>query len=149
MSKAQTDIRTTSYDAATANAFGYQGTIDEVLAQIRMELDVKPTIKARAELLHYLGVDRIPSAGPNVELDESPRYGDEPSDEPGRYTLAYAQKHFPESFYRAPDAVQEIADRLANLTESQLHVYRAARVYNGVRLSLAIAERYPYPAVRS
>ena len=37
MSKAQTDIRSTSYDALSARPFGYQGTIDEVIAQIRAE----------------------------------------------------------------------------------------------------------------
>ncbi len=145
MSKAQTDIRTTSYDAATANAFGYQGTIEDALAQIRAEDDVAPTIKARAELLHYLGVDRIPSAGPSVELDESPRYGDEPSTEPGFYTLAYAQKHFPESFYRTGDADQTIADRLNNLSESQLLVYGEYRRHYSIATSLAKAEAFPYP----
>ncbi len=145
MSKAQTDIRTTSYDAATANAFGYEGTIEDALAQIRMELDVKPTIKARAELLHYLGVDRIPSAGPSVELDESPRYGDEPSTEPGFYTLAYAQKHFPESFARPPN----LGERLIALNDSQLRLYQNLREQIGVRDALARAEAYPYPAAQS
>lgn len=58
MSKAQTDIRTTSYDANTANAVGYQGSLDDALAQIRQELDIAAPNKARAELLHYLGVDK-------------------------------------------------------------------------------------------
>lgn len=58
MAKAQTDIRTTSYDANTANAVGYQGSLDDALAQIRQELDIAAPNKARAELLHYLGVDR-------------------------------------------------------------------------------------------
>jgi hypothetical protein len=98
MSKAQTDIRTTSYDARHANPDGYVGTIDDALAQIRDSRDfivVGP--QARAELLKYLGVDRIPSAGPSVELDTDPRYGDE---EPAFYTLAYAQKYFPQCFSR-------------------------------------------------
>src|SRR5271166_903301 len=142
MSKAQTDIRTTSYDAKTANAFGYQGTIEDALAQIRSEPDVEPTTSARAELLMFLGVNRIPSAGPSVEMDESPRYGDEPSTEPGFYTLAYAQKHFPESFYRAPTADQSIADRIANLSEAQILVYRAYRTEFKVLDSLAKAEAF-------
>src|SRR5271166_1357205 len=149
MSKAQTDIRTTSYDAKTANAFGYQGTIEDALAQIRSEPDVEPTTSARAELLMFLGVDKVPSAGPSVEMDESPRYGLEPSTEPGFYTLAYAQKHFPESFYRSPNSNQDIADRFANLSDSQLLVYRLRRLNFGVRDSLAAAEAFPYPAVRS
>jgi len=144
MSKAQTDIRTTSYDAKTANAFGYQGTIEDALAQIRSEPDIQPTISARAELLMFLGVNRIPSAGPSVEMDESPRYGDEPSTEPGFYTLAYAQKHFPESFI-----VHDLGPRLLALSDAQLRLYRALREHNSVRDSLAKAEAFPYPAVRS
>lgn len=58
MSKAQTDIRTTSYDADTANAVGYQGTIADALAQVRAERKVLPTIQARQELLKFLGADR-------------------------------------------------------------------------------------------
>jgi hypothetical protein len=58
MSKAQTDIRTTSYDAATANAVGYNGTIENVLAQIRAEAHISPKNAGRAELEHFLGVDK-------------------------------------------------------------------------------------------
>ena len=144
MSKAQTDIRTTSYDAKTANAFGYQGTIEDALEQIRSEPDIQPTISARAELLMFLGVNRIPSAGPSVEMDESPRYGDEPSTDPGFYTLAYAQKHFPDSFI-----VHDLGPRLLALSDAQLRLYRTLREHNSVRDSLAKAEAFPYPAVRS
>jgi hypothetical protein len=105
MSKAQTDIRSTSYDAATANAVGYQGTIEDALAQIRTELAptywARPTSQVRADLLTYLGVDKIRSEGPSVELDASPRYGDEPNNDltfPPLYSLAYALKFFPGSF---------------------------------------------------
>ena len=99
MSKAQTDIRTTSYDALTANPDGYQGTIDEVITQIRSNPYTTYTgPSARSDLLHYLGVDRGPSNGPSVEMDEDARYGFEPSTEPSFYSLAYALKHFPGNF---------------------------------------------------
>ena len=144
MSKAQTDIRTTSYDAKTANAFGYQGTIEDALEQIRSEPDVEPTISARAELLMFLGVDKVPSAGPSVEMDESPRYGLEPSTDPGFYTLAYAQKHFPESFI-----IRDLGPRLLALNDAQLRLYRTLREHNDVLASLARAEAYPYPVTQS
>jgi hypothetical protein len=153
MSKAQTDIRTTSYDARTANQYGYVGTIDDAIAQIRSEPDVKPGMKARDELMVFLGVNRIPSAGPRLFMESNPRYGFETDkskpEEPGFYTLAYAQKHFPESFYRRPDSNADIADRFHNLSDAQLRIFARARLYNGVRESLDIAEAYPYPAVRS
>lgn len=84
MSKAQTDIRSTSYDAATANPYGYQGTIAEALAQIRAERGPVRLYSAdvvrrgvRAELLRYLGVElRLIESGPSVEMDENPRYGE-------------------------------------------------------------------------
>jgi hypothetical protein len=99
MSKAQTDIRTTSYDELTANPDGYQGTIEDVLSDIRAEVNrLPPNLNGRAELLHYLGVDRIASNGPSVEMDADARYGFEPSTEPSFYSLAYALKHFPGSF---------------------------------------------------
>jgi hypothetical protein len=146
MSKAQTDIRTTSYDEVAARPFGYQGTIDDVLAQIRAEDDAQsqqPT--ARAELIRFLNVGGPSVGGPSVEMDESPRYGlDEPADEPGFYTLAYALKHFPHSFQ--PPSLTE---RLGSLTKSQQAVYIVARASFGVEESLAKAEAYPYPAVRS
>ena len=145
MSKAQTDIRTTSYDELAARPFGYQGTIEDVLAQIRAEPNVpRNRLNGRAELLMFLGADRVPSAGPSVELDESPRYGFEPSTEPGFYTLAYAQKHFPESFI-----VHDLGPRLIALNDAQLRLYRALREHNSVRDSLARAEAYPYPVPQS
>jgi len=59
MAKAQTDIRVTSYDSLTANPDGYQGTIEDALAQIRAEPDVPPKpITARQELLQFLGVTK-------------------------------------------------------------------------------------------
>ena len=99
MAKAQTDIRTTSYDVNQANAFGYVGTIEDALAQIRAETQFPVTNRARAELEYYLGVKRAPSAGPSVELDEGAWYGEpDPSadkqlgvNDPGFYGLANAK----------------------------------------------------------
>lgn len=78
MSKYQTDIRTSSYDAASARPAGYQGTIYEVLAQLYAEPDTHAyRVSARAELLSFLRVSQLPSTGPSVELDEGTRYGDD------------------------------------------------------------------------
>lgn len=103
MSKAQTDIRTTSYDGATANPFGYIGTIEDVLAQIRSEADIKPTINARAELIMFLGADKIPSAGPSTADDEGVWYGapdvpKQPWDGLSPWSLEYAMLRWPQSF---------------------------------------------------
>jgi hypothetical protein len=151
MSKAQTDIRRTSYNVATANAVGYQGTIDDALAQIRAESDVNNGRQARAELLDYLGVQNlrdqalIDAGGPSVDLDENTRYGDEPSADPGVYSLAYALKFFPGSFLHQNDV-----DRIRNLTDSQLLIFRAAReALFSVNEALARAEAYPFPVPRS
>lgn len=127
MSKAQTDIRTTSYDAATAKPFGYQGTIDDVLAQIRAEDDIQPTVKARAELLNFLGVTRkpgtfsgqrdLPAGVPVVYTgygfrrlfliaeDDSVEYGapeapKQPGDGLSPFSLEYAMQRWPENFAR-------------------------------------------------
>jgi hypothetical protein len=121
MSKAQTDIRTTSYDALSARPFGYQGTIDEVIAQIRDEDDLyssyfsdRPT--GRSELLHFLGADKsvtelsgfqlkqihMPAVyvfPMNEDEDWSVHYGEPDSDspkklgvyDPGFYSLAHAK----------------------------------------------------------
>jgi hypothetical protein len=143
MSKAQTDIRTTSYDAANANPEGFQGTLDDARMQAAREIDTgsDPTY-TRYELLAFLGVDKIPSAGPSVELDENPRYGDEPSTEPGFYSLEYALKNFPGSFLH-----RTLLERLAALSESQQLVFRMWRTTgHDVRYSLDRAEAYPYPA---
>jgi hypothetical protein len=62
MSKAQTDIRTTSYNAATANPHGYVGTLDDALAQVRAEPDEVRAYwplnisRERYELLNFLGL---------------------------------------------------------------------------------------------
>lgn len=50
------DIRSTSYDAATANAVGYTGTIPEALAQIRAEPEIGRRGAGRRELLSFLRV---------------------------------------------------------------------------------------------
>lgn len=100
MAKAQTDIRTTSYDTLAARPFGYQGTINDVLEQIRAESAQQSQMPtSRVELLNYLGVSRLNPRGPSVEMDQDVRYGEE---EPGFYTLAYAQKHFPQCFKPQP-----------------------------------------------
>jgi hypothetical protein len=77
MAKAQTDIRSTSYSEPDARPFGYQGTIEDVLAQIRAEPDVPYTGPSDAELLWvYLGIDKVPSGnGPSVEDDQDVWYG--------------------------------------------------------------------------
>jgi hypothetical protein len=120
MSKAQTDIRTTSYDAGTANAFGYQGTIEAALWQIAADPDVPAQNKGRAELLRFLGVDKplsqlsgIQQPGnpfsrdgyfeheviigrPSIE-DDSVEYG-APILNASPYSLEYAQQRWPENF---------------------------------------------------
>jgi hypothetical protein len=101
MSKAQTDIRSTSYDALSARPFGYEGTIDEVIAQIRAEDDLyssyfsdRPT--GRTELRVFLGVPPkhlSVSTGPSVELDQDVRYGapELGINDPGFYGLENAK----------------------------------------------------------
>jgi hypothetical protein len=115
MSKAQTDIRTTSYDANQANSVGYHGTIDDALSQIRSERQFPVTNRARAELLKFLGAnkeyaelsgavdthscfagrDGILAGGPSVELDQDVSYGAEDVTlgvyDPGFYGLAHAK----------------------------------------------------------
>jgi hypothetical protein len=119
MSKAQTDIRTTSYNAATANPRGYQGTLDEALAQVRAELDETRTYwpynisRERHGLLGLLGVFKpkaelsgrqepgLPRAmefTPDAGLDDVEYGAPEAPPEPSFYSLAYAKKHFPQSF---------------------------------------------------
>jgi hypothetical protein len=97
MSKAQTDIRRTSYDARNANPSGYQGTLDDVIAQLRNAPDhgSDPSY-TRHELIAFLGVNQsLPSAGPSVELDQNVRYGAEDVAlgifAPGFYGLANAK----------------------------------------------------------
>lgn len=121
------DVRATSYDAATARPAGYQGTIDDALAQIRAESEpARPywplnISRERFALLGFLGLNRSvrsmsglrqPVNGTDVtryELnklaasfvpeDDSVEYGvPESRDEPGFFTLAYAMKHWPENF---------------------------------------------------
>jgi hypothetical protein len=112
MSKAQTDIRTTSYDAAHARPFGYQGTIDDVIAQIRAEPEEVRAYwplnisRERFELLDFLNVHKVSwHFGPwrrqfmaKVE-DDSVEYGaPEQPQEPSFYTLDYARKAWPHNF---------------------------------------------------
>jgi hypothetical protein len=100
MAKAQTDIRTTSYDARSANPFGYHGTIDDALAQIRSEpYHGRPELYGRTELRVFLGVppkNESVSAGPSVELDTEVRYGADPKQQldvldPGFFSVANAK----------------------------------------------------------
>jgi hypothetical protein len=108
MSKAQTDIRTTSYDAATANPHGYVGTLEDALTQIRAEPATLAKRNGRALLLYYLGAFKAKSQLSGVEApaahmdsayifpmnedeDDSVEYGaPEAPPEPGRWSLAYA-----------------------------------------------------------
>ena len=127
------DVRATSYNAATANAVGYVGTIEDAIAQIQAEPDEERPYwplrisRERYELLGFLGVLRSAgemsglrgwSAGiPTVWTgngfrtlfrtpeDDAVEYGapDQP-DEPGFYTLAYAIKHWPHCFKASGEA---------------------------------------------
>jgi hypothetical protein len=115
MSKAQTDIRTTSYNAATANPNGYTGTIDDAIAQIRAEPDEVRAYwplnvsRERHELLGFLGVHKrnlsgVQAPGPerpngSCYEDWSVEYGaPEAPVEPGFYTLDYARQAWPQNF---------------------------------------------------
>jgi hypothetical protein len=116
MSKAQTDIRTSSYDAATANAHGYRGTIEDALAQVRAEADVKPTINGRQELLGYLGALKLRSQLSGIQADthlsaeyvfptewwdedDTVVYGPAVDGRQiSRYSLEYAMEKWPENF---------------------------------------------------
>jgi hypothetical protein len=120
MSKAQTDIRRTSYNAATANPNGYVGTIDDAIAQIRAEPDETLHFgRERAELLDFLGVHKPKSELSGIQkFVPMPASYVDPSDwtfddgaldhveygvpeqprEPGFYTLAYAQQQWPQNF---------------------------------------------------
>jgi len=97
MAKAQTDIRTTSYDTLAARPFGYQGAIDDVIAQIRAESAQQSQMPtSRVELLNYLGVSRLNPRGPSVELDTDVRYGADPKQQldvldPGFFSVAHAK----------------------------------------------------------
>jgi hypothetical protein len=121
------DVRSTSYNAATANPNGYQGTIEDAIAQIRAEPDEVRAYwplnvsRERHELLGFLGVNRpvklmsgIQQHVTDVEVtkdllarmararvpeDDSVEYGaPEAPVEPGFYTLAYARKAWPHNF---------------------------------------------------
>jgi hypothetical protein len=107
MSKAQTDIRTTSYDVMAARPHGYQGDLDDVLAQIRSEPDTQHQgPRGRTELRMFLGVGpkhESVSNGPSVELDVNPRYGapeapKQPWDAFSPYSLKYAMARWPQNF---------------------------------------------------
>ncbi len=113
MSKAQTDIRTTSYNAATANPSGYTGTIDDAIAQIRAEPDEVRAYwplnvsRERHELLGFLGVHKRNFSGVQAPAsrrskrtvsreDWSVEYG--APEALGFYTLAYAREAWPHNF---------------------------------------------------
>jgi len=115
-SKAVNDVRATSFDAASHRPSGYQGTIDEVIAQVRAEPDVARPYwplnisRARHELLGFLGVHKAGVYGPwrnaymaKVE-DDSVEYGVPVAWSSGtvtghsEYSLAYALENFPKSF---------------------------------------------------
>ena len=124
MSEAKTDIRATSYDAPTANPHGYSGTIDDALAQIGAEPNVRvPKGVARELLLSYLGIDKVRGGGADLSLDDSPRYGlDETETDrlpAGFYTLQRALDSWPQNFL-----TEQLVQRIERLSPSQLAVYR-------------------------
>ena len=106
------DVRSTSYNAATANPDGYMGSIDDAIAQIRAEDDevrAPWTLNISRERFELLGFLNIPTAragfGPAYHAfmskveDDSVAYGaPEAPREPGKWSLAYAQKRWPECF---------------------------------------------------
>ena len=116
------DVRSTSYNAATANPDGYMGSIDDAIAQIKAEPDEvrgywpMNMSRERYELLGFLGVHKRNFSGvqaPGPERPDSPceycdgscyedwsvEYGaPEAPVEPGFYTLAYARKAWPHNF---------------------------------------------------
>jgi hypothetical protein len=120
-SKAVNDVRATSFDAASHRPEGYQGTIDEAIAQIRAEPDQgRPywplnMSRERYELLGFLGVlrskQRMSGArGPagykrvaDLEReafveDDSVEYGVPELPLDSFYSLAYAMRQWPRSF---------------------------------------------------
>jgi hypothetical protein len=115
------DVRASSYDAATARPAGYQGTIDDAIAQIRAEPDVARPYwplnmsRERHALLGFLGVLRSKAymSGVQTEVgmpgvyifpmnedeDDSIVYvAPDTAPEPGFYTLEYARKAWPQNF---------------------------------------------------
>jgi hypothetical protein len=76
---------------------GYTGTIDDVLAQIRAEPDEQAQhISARAMLLRYLGVDRMPSLEDNEDWSVEITGAPQPEN---KFSLEYAFDH---GFIQAP-----------------------------------------------
>lgn len=125
MSKAQTDIRTTSTDLDYADPVGFHGTLEDAIAQAaaRPDFGLKAPGNERRELLHFLGVDkpvRMLSgvqqfvSGPDVTRDELSRMAALPEDDSVVYgqpeapkqpwdgfspwSLEYAMARWPESF---------------------------------------------------
>jgi hypothetical protein len=116
------DVRATSYNAATANPYGYMGTIDDAIAQIKAEPDEARGYwpmnisRQRHELLGFLGVHRRNFSGVQAPGPERPNppceYGDgscyedwsveygapEAPAEPGKYTLERAMRDWPQNF---------------------------------------------------
>jgi hypothetical protein len=147
MSEAKTDIRATSYDSAYARPDGFQGDFDEVLTQMRCGAEfAPPALKGRAELLHYLGVDKVHNSGSRLDLDERPRYGfDEPAAGPGFYTLQYALDNWPQNFLS-----RQLLTRILMLSPSQLVLYRISlEMHYSAEDAVARAEAYPYPAPKA
>jgi hypothetical protein len=117
-SKAVNDVRATSFDAASHRPEGYQGTIDDVLAQMRAEPEVARPYwplnmsRERYELLGFLGVRKAGFSGLEMYRahfarlpirfkpeDDTVEYGapEAPADE-SPYSLAYAMRQWPRSF---------------------------------------------------
>jgi hypothetical protein len=74
-SKALGDVRETSYNAATANPYGYMGSIDDAIAQIRAEPDEVRGYwplnisRERHELLGFLRVLRSKTELSGVQVE--------------------------------------------------------------------------------
>jgi hypothetical protein len=141
MSKVQTDIRTTSYDANSVRPDGYQGDIDEVLEQIRLEPDTQHQgPRGRAELLMFLNVDRVKDVERDLSIDKDPRYGFE--DGP---VIKSSNHYVLESEALGPSLLA----RIMMLSPSQQAIYRMSREsLFSVTYSLRRAEAYPYPVPR-
>ena len=109
------DVRSTSADMNYFFTDGFSGTLDEAIGQARAMPDFGPGNGARKELLEFLRcapapvsvvdsifryrqkLDDVQAEVERLRLDAWIEARGVPA-EPGFYTLAYAQKHFPDSF---------------------------------------------------
>jgi hypothetical protein len=107
------DVRSTSYNAATANSKGYVGTIEDALAQIRAEPDEVRAPRAfdpqtfnlsseRAELLGFLGVLK-----PRDRLSGRQRYVRMPLEYVYPTHFSFLDEDLDRVEYGAPDQPEE------------------------------------------